>query len=163
MPLKTWWDDDANQRYWMEVATTGTMGTLLIAPKFPGSNWSYELVGQVRPGDRVLHWESGAGRRGLVGWSVVTAPPEVVAPVHVATPWHGWAVSLRPANHRRMDGDTGRAERLRRAIVDPRAAAAQAASTRGRLEYWRLRTANPPTSRSTCTADESSGHSRATL
>lgn len=59
-------------------ATTGTMGKILIAPKFPGSTWSYDLVGQVGPGDRVLHWESGGSRRGLVGWSVVTAEPEVV-------------------------------------------------------------------------------------
>ncbi len=54
------------------------MGKILIAPKFPGSTWSYDLVGQVGPGDRVLHWESGGSRRGLVGWSVVTAEPEVV-------------------------------------------------------------------------------------
>src|SRR4051794_17482925 len=78
MALNTWWDGDPEQRYWMEVATTGAMGAMLIAPKFSGASWSYELVGQVQPGDRVLHWESVGGHRGLVGWSVVTAAPEVV-------------------------------------------------------------------------------------
>jgi hypothetical protein len=78
MPVNTWWDGDAEQRYWMEVATTGAMGELLIAPKFPGATWSYELVGEVRPGDRVLHWKSGSAGRGLVGWSVATGDPEVV-------------------------------------------------------------------------------------
>lgn len=29
------------------------MGEILIAPKFPGAHWSYELVSLVRPGDRV--------------------------------------------------------------------------------------------------------------
>jgi hypothetical protein len=76
--LNTWWDGDKIQRYWMEVATTGTMGEILIAPKFPGSTWSYNLVGEVRPGDRVLHWRATSEGRALVGWSVVTAAPEVV-------------------------------------------------------------------------------------
>jgi hypothetical protein len=78
MALKTWWDGDDAQRYWMEVATTGAMGEILIAPKFPGSTWSYNLVGEVRPGDRVLHWRATSEGRALVGWSVATAAPEVV-------------------------------------------------------------------------------------
>ena len=78
MALNTWWDGDDTQRYWMEVATTGTMGEILIAPKFPGASWSYELVGQVRAGDRVLHWQATSAGRALVGWSVVTAAPEIV-------------------------------------------------------------------------------------
>jgi Domain of unknown function (DUF3883) len=78
MALNTWWDGDPGQRYWMEVATTGAMGEILIAPKFPRASWSYDLVGQVQEGDRVLHWKSGSRGRGLVGWSVVTAEPEVV-------------------------------------------------------------------------------------
>lgn len=78
MALNTWWDKDPDQRYWMEVATTGSMGEILIAPKFPGASWSYDLVGEVRAGDRILHWQSGSAGRGLVGWSVATADPEVV-------------------------------------------------------------------------------------
>lgn len=63
----------------MEVATTGSMGEILIAPKFTGAHWSYELVGRVRAGDRILHWQSTGGVRGLVGWSVATSGPEVAA------------------------------------------------------------------------------------
>lgn len=70
MALNTWWDSDPSERYWMEIAT-GEIGKALQAPKFPGASWSYELVSQVRPGDRVLHWRSGADR-GLAGWSEVT-------------------------------------------------------------------------------------------
>ncbi len=83
MALNTWWDGDERQRYWMEVATTGSMGDRLIAPKVPDSTWSYELVSEVRQGDRVLHWQSGGGARGLVGWSVATGDPEV-------TPEYTW-------------------------------------------------------------------------
>ena len=32
--------------------------------------WGYDLVSQVQPGDRVLHWQTRAPR-GLVGWSEV--------------------------------------------------------------------------------------------
>ena len=32
--------------------------------------WGYDLVSQVQPGDRVLHWQTHAPR-GLVGWSEV--------------------------------------------------------------------------------------------
>lgn len=78
MVLNTWWDGDDKQRYWMEVATTGAMGEILIAPRFPGASWSYDLVGQVRPGDRVLHWRATSEGRALVGWSVATAEPEIV-------------------------------------------------------------------------------------
>lgn len=65
--LNTWWDGDATQGYWMEVATTGAMGEILIAPKFPGATWSYNLVGEVRRGDRVLNWRATSEGRALVG------------------------------------------------------------------------------------------------
>jgi len=73
MPLNLWWNGDDGQRFWMEVATTGSMGEILIAPKFPGAAWSYELVRYVREGDRILHWQSSAGLRGFAGWSVATS------------------------------------------------------------------------------------------
>lgn len=71
MALNTWWNEDPGQRYWMEIATEA-VGERLIAPK--GENvWSYDLVGVVQPGDRVLHWKD----RALVGWSDVTGPVSV--------------------------------------------------------------------------------------
>lgn len=71
MALNTWWDGDADQRYWMEIATED-VGARLIAPK--GENiWSYDLVSVVQPGERVLHWKDKA----FVGWSEVTGPVSV--------------------------------------------------------------------------------------
>jgi hypothetical protein len=32
MSLNSWWDGNPDQRYWMEVTTTGSMGDILIAP-----------------------------------------------------------------------------------------------------------------------------------
>ena len=55
MALNTWWDGDPEQRYWMEVVTTSSIGVLLQSPKQDETKWSYDLVSLVRPGDRVLH------------------------------------------------------------------------------------------------------------
>jgi hypothetical protein len=69
MALNTWWDGDGDQRYWIEMAT-GRVGTLLKAPKSDTAHWSYELVSKVEPGDRVLHYKTGAsGGAAFVGWS----------------------------------------------------------------------------------------------
>jgi hypothetical protein len=108
--LNTWWDGDERQQYWMEVATTGSLGEILIAPKFQGAAWSYDLVAEVRPGDRILHWRSGGTGRGLVGWSVATGEPEVV-PAYIWQPrgtsgralpgprtTEGWIVTLGGLN-----------------------------------------------------------------
>lgn len=54
------------------------MGSLLIAPKFFGGSWSYDLVSEVIENDLVLHWESSGHQRGLVGWSVAKSAAEVV-------------------------------------------------------------------------------------
>lgn len=75
--LNAWWNADPAQRYWMEVATEH-MGDALQAPQGQGV-WSYDLVGEVRPGDRVLHWQGGPGEvRALAGWSEVVAAPRTV-------------------------------------------------------------------------------------
>ena len=55
----------------MEITHRTDIGGNLHAPKLPEGYWSYDLVSQVQPGDRVLHW-SGA-ERALVGWSEVVA------------------------------------------------------------------------------------------
>lgn len=83
MALNTWWEADGDQRYWMEIATTGSMGERLIAPKTPEATWSYELVREVRQGDRIVHWQSEGRARGLVGWSVATGDAAV-------TPEYTW-------------------------------------------------------------------------
>jgi hypothetical protein len=71
MALNTWWNGDPDQRYWMEIATED-VGHRLIAPK--GEDiWSYDLVSQVQPADRVLHWKNQA----ILGWSEVTGPVAV--------------------------------------------------------------------------------------
>lgn len=74
--LNTWWTADRSQRYWMEITHRLDIGGNLHAPKLDEGQWSYDLVSQVQPGDRVLHW-SGT-RRALLGWSEVTAPATTV-------------------------------------------------------------------------------------
>ncbi len=59
------------------IDTNGLLGELLIAPKFPSASPFYELVSQVRPGDRVLHWGGSGSAHGLVGWSIAKAAAEV--------------------------------------------------------------------------------------
>lgn len=77
MALNDWWFSDTAQRYWMEVATTGSLGQILIAPKFEGASWSYELVSQVQEGDRVLHWESTEFCTGSQEWGTERANSSV--------------------------------------------------------------------------------------
>ncbi len=77
MALNTWWTSDPAQRYWMEITHREDLGANLHAPKLDAGEWSYDLVSQVQPGDRVLHWKSGAAR-GLLGWSEVTGPATTV-------------------------------------------------------------------------------------
>ncbi len=77
MALNTWWTSDPAQRYWMEITHREDLGANLQSPKLDAGVWSYDLVSQVQPGDRVLHWKSGA-TRALVGWSEVTGPATTV-------------------------------------------------------------------------------------
>jgi hypothetical protein len=69
MALNMWWTADPAERYWMEITHRPDIGGNLQAPKLVEGQWSYDLVSQVQPGDRVLHW-SGVDRA-LVGWSDV--------------------------------------------------------------------------------------------
>jgi hypothetical protein len=55
MALNTWWTTDPSQRYWMEITHRPDIGGNLQAPKLPEGQWSYDLVSEVQPGDRVLH------------------------------------------------------------------------------------------------------------
>jgi len=60
----------------MEITHRPDLGANLNSPKRDVGVWSYDLVSQVQPGDRVLHW-SGK-ERALVGWSEVTGPATTV-------------------------------------------------------------------------------------
>lgn len=73
MALNTWWEHDPEQRYWMEITGRDDIGENLVAPQLDGggnANWSYALVSQVRPGDRVLHYSTNsAAGAAIIGWS----------------------------------------------------------------------------------------------
>jgi hypothetical protein len=65
MALNTWWNEDPNQRYWMQITDRPDLDGPLLSPKLPRQTWGYDLVSQVQPGDRVLHWRADARLRGL--------------------------------------------------------------------------------------------------
>lgn len=63
----------------MEITGRDVLGENLLAPKLDGAGreqWSYSLVSQVRPGDRVLHYLTNeTGGAAIVGWSEATDVP----------------------------------------------------------------------------------------
>ncbi len=59
-----------------------------MSPKLDRLTWGYDLVSQVEPGDRVLHWWTGGAVPGLVGWSEV-AEHATVIPEYTWIPRHG--------------------------------------------------------------------------
>ena len=61
--INTWLDDDPAQRYWMQITDRGDLDGPLLSPKLPRLTWGYDLVSQVQPGDRVLHWWTAARHR----------------------------------------------------------------------------------------------------
>lgn len=77
MTINTWWEDDPAQRYWMQITDREDLNDPLLSPKLPHLTWGYDLVSQVQPGDRVLHWQARAPR-GLVGWSEVEEHATVI-------------------------------------------------------------------------------------
>lgn len=88
MSLNTWWVAEPGQRYWMEITDRTDVGGPLLSPKLPSLTWGYDLVSQVQPGDRVLHWSTSLRPSRLVGWSVVAEHARVI-PVYTWTPRHG--------------------------------------------------------------------------
>ena len=88
MALNTWWDGDPFQRYWMQITDRPDLGGPLKSPKLPNLTWGYDLVSQVQPGDRVLHWWTRGAISGLVAWSQVEEHATVV-PEYTWTPRHG--------------------------------------------------------------------------
>lgn len=62
----------------MEITDRNDLGGELWAPKEDatgGESWSYTLVSNVQPGDRVFHWhKNAAGVPSLIGWSEAVGP-----------------------------------------------------------------------------------------
>ncbi len=77
VPLNTWWTGVTGERYWLEITDRDEPGDNLMAPQHNaagGDEWSYSLVAEVRPGDRVLHYLTNSGGGEIAGWSEVIAP-----------------------------------------------------------------------------------------
>lgn len=74
MAINDWWVGDNTERFWMEITNRPDVGNELFAPKFNDAGkteWSYELLRFVRPGDLVLHWRKDHGPA-LTGYSHCT-------------------------------------------------------------------------------------------
>jgi hypothetical protein len=72
----------------MQITDRKDLDGPLLSPKLPRLTWGYDLVSQVQPGDRVLHWRARNPGRGLVGWSEVEEHATVI-PEYTWTPRHG--------------------------------------------------------------------------
>lgn len=71
----------------MQITDREDLDGPLISPKLPRGTWHYDLVSQVQPGDRVLHWWTRGGAH-LAGWSEVEEHATVI-PEYTWTPRHG--------------------------------------------------------------------------
>jgi hypothetical protein len=77
MPLKNpWWEEDSEQRFWIEITGRLDLGADLHSPKF-GSNdktsHGYESMTHVKSGDIVLHyWQQSGQEPSIVAFSFVT-------------------------------------------------------------------------------------------
>ncbi|MDF2748825.1 MAG: hypothetical protein K0S98_3113, partial [Propionibacteriaceae bacterium] len=98
------WAGDPAQRYWMQITDRRDLDGPLLSPKLPRFTWGYDLVSQVQPGDRVLHWWTGGAAPGLVGWSEVEEHATVI-PGYTWAPRHGqerttlgWRAVLGPVH-----------------------------------------------------------------
>lgn len=106
--VNEWWLEDRAERFWMETIRRPEHGDAIRAPltKSNGGAWPYyELVGYVRDGDVVLHWDTN--RQGLpsafVGMSVVDGAPYATDDVtyNDGAPTDGTEALLR--NYVRLD------------------------------------------------------------
>lgn len=77
-PRAHWWASDAAERYWVEIRHRPGTGRELrcpLADKDDATNAWYDLVGLVRPGDSIYHWNAEQHR--FVGRSRVVQNPVV--------------------------------------------------------------------------------------
>lgn len=73
MDLNTWWTQEPEQRYWMEVTNRPDVGADLHAPALDDTDSdtpSYSLVREVRDGDVVFHYEIVVAA--ITSWSVAS-------------------------------------------------------------------------------------------
>ncbi len=95
--LDLWWAEFPTERYWLEVSDRGSdLGVDLNAPTTNEQGqpfWSYDLLGQVREGDMVLHYDRS--EQAMIAWSraVGTAWPDDVV-------WAARGTSARERNIR---------------------------------------------------------------
>lgn len=76
--MHEWWRKWPDQKFWLEATDREDIGADLRAPELDESgkdNWRYTLFKAAKPGDIVLHYDSGTEPNGLVGWSVIAGPP----------------------------------------------------------------------------------------
>lgn len=79
-----WWEDDPEERFWMEIVARPDFGDWIAAPYERGNTKSdrpeYAAVDMVRGGDVVLHWVTSKHQYGpaFMGHSRVAGPPFTV-------------------------------------------------------------------------------------
>lgn len=78
MAIKSWWQSDPAEIYWMEITDRDDPGEPLRAPVRSADgkeSASYTLTSYVKPGDRVFHWHRGGlDEPAIVGWSDAIGP-----------------------------------------------------------------------------------------
>jgi hypothetical protein len=80
--MHRWWDEDAEERFWIEVTDRSDIGADLNAPDTNEKGrrqWSYDLVHEAAEGDTVFHFDQNESR--FVGYSTILGdawPDEVV-------------------------------------------------------------------------------------
>jgi hypothetical protein len=72
----------------MQITDRDDLDGPLLSPKLPRLTWGYDLVSQVQPGDRVLHWWTLGAAPALIGWSEVEEYATVI-PEYTWMPRHG--------------------------------------------------------------------------
>lgn len=53
-----WWDDQPDERFWVEITDRDDLGENVVAPQVNEDGrtyWSYEMVKWIHEGDLVLH------------------------------------------------------------------------------------------------------------
>jgi hypothetical protein len=76
MPVRRWWDDRPEQRFWLESTDRPDIGSDLRAPLTDDAgrdNWRYTLFREAVPGDLVFHYDKK--QSAITGASSIAGPP----------------------------------------------------------------------------------------